>query len=307
MTSLLLAALALTTVASAQAWAQRERRFDEGLTLEYDARDRVLGERLWPLLIADRKQIMERLELFPPGTLKVVLAADAADFVQRVPGVPAGALGVYVGSLRTVVLRSPRSSPGTDWDLRGVARHELVHGILDLAIEEPLPRWLNEGLAVLVAEELSFLDDTRFNAALAMNRLIPFAALVETFPGEDFGLTLAYQQAASFTRFLLARGGIYGIQSLVRAMASGYTSSQALEIVYGYDLAELERLWKRELIARLSWWSVLASSSLLGVLGAPLLVLGARKRHREAQRLLQQMALLEGDEAPSPGPGRLVN
>ena len=274
--ALMLMVLALAAMATGDAWAQHERRFGEGLTFEYDQRDRALGERLWPLLSADRRQIMERLELFPPGTLKVLLAADAAEFAERLPGVPPGTLGVYVGSLRTIVLRAPRSMPGADWDIRGVARHELVHGILDLAIEEPLPRWLNEGLAVLVAEELSLLDDTRFNAALISNRLIPFAALVETFPGEDFGRTLAYQQAASFTRFLLARGGIYGIQSLVRAMAAGYTASQALEIVYGYGLGELERQWKQGLLARLSWLSILASSSLLGVVGAPLLVLAAR-------------------------------
>ena len=64
-------ALALVAFHSLHAADERHTRFGEGLTFLYHEVDAALAEELWPLMVADRKEIMERLRLYPPGTLRV--------------------------------------------------------------------------------------------------------------------------------------------------------------------------------------------------------------------------------------------
>lgn len=264
---------------SAQPESARQYKYAEGLIFAYDLSDERLAADLWPVMKADRQEIMDRLELHPPGTLRVVLAPDLGAFRRAQPApAPENALGLYYPSTRTVLLRSPRTLPGGDWDLRGVMRHELAHGVLDLAISQPIPRWLNEGLAILVADELSFLDDSQLTLAAVRDRLIPLDLLMTGFPRTSGGMTLAYSQAASFARFLLRLSGMAGIKSVLRAMAAGSTVQGAFAAVYTRSLSDLERDWHGDLSGRFSWMALVTSATILGGIGTPLLIAGAMRR-----------------------------
>lgn len=301
---LILLCLLLTGLAPAlpggMAWGQGEedlrKRFGDGLTLLYAEQDSRLAERLWPRLVQDRLDIMDTLGVAPPGVLRVILAPSDAVFAQVVPGQGQDTVGVYLPGHRVIVLRSPRAS-AAQWDLRGVARHELVHGMLDLAVEGPIPRWLNEGLALLVAGDIDFLDDARLNLAAVTGQLIPLGRLVYGFPDGHGGRSLAYAQAASFSRFLLGRGGMTRVQALVRELGRGAPAHLALERVYGEPLAALEAQWKQARYAAFSWAGLVGGTSLLGLLGVPLLVAGRLRRAVVNRRRLRE---LDAQEPPVP-------
>jgi Peptidase MA superfamily len=278
-----------------------------GLRLEYAPQDRALAERLWPGMEADRERVMERLRMFPDATLRVVLAPTTERFDALLGGTPPeDTLGVYLLGQHTIVLRSPRTLPGGDWDLRGVLRHELAHGILDLSIAEPIPLWLNEGLAILVSDELDYLDEAQLTGLAVLDRLIPLPQLFAHFPQGHGARTLAYAQAASFVRFLLREDGMGGLQRLLRAFADGAPTPEAFQRTYGQPLSVLEQRWRQELAARFSTFTLITTTSLLGGLGIPLLLLAVGRRwlqRRQAYRKWEREERLQAAARGEPIPG----
>jgi len=295
-----LAPALLAALAGPVRGAEPLKRFGEGLTLVYTERDRALADRLWPALLADREALMARLELYPEGTLRVELTPTVEAFLAA--GGFAGALGVYDPYRRTIVLRSPRTDPAGGWDVRGVARHELVHGLLHLAINQPIPRWLNEGLAILMADELSFLDDSRLTMQAVLGHLIPLPLLMAGFPAGEGPRTQAYAQAASFARFLLGRGGMPGVRLLLATLAEGHDAGTAFRTAYGTSLAELEEQWRQGLARRFSVFTLITTSSVLGGVGVPLLLVALVRRAVQRRRKLAEWAGQERDEAAPLGP-----
>jgi hypothetical protein len=282
-------------------------RTDQGLVFRYTPADQVLADTLWPVLAADREAIMERLRLFPAEPLTVVLAPTWAVFRALLPaGADAEALGMYVPARRTIYLRAPRTDPAGEWDLRGVLRHELAHGLIDLAIDQPVPLWLHEGLAILLSNELSFLDEAQLSLRSATERLIPLASLVVRFPSGRHQQGLAYSEAASFVRFLLKQDGMHGLQELLAALSRGVSPLDAFSVAYGRSITVLEGEWRDELAARFSWVTLVTTTSVLGGLGVPLVLLGVLRRwvqRRQAYRRWEREELARS--APLP-PGRTL-
>ncbi len=281
--ALLLALLLLSTPGGRGAAAVHDAQWEAlqapGLRFEYTAVDRVLAERLWPLMQADHEVVRERLRLFPEPPLRIVLAPTLEAFHALLGGAPAaGTLGVYLLGRATIVLRSPRTDLGGNWDLRPVLRHELAHGVIDLGIAQPVPLWLHEGLAILVAEELGFLDEAQLTTAAMLERLIPLPVLMARFPAGHGARSLAYQQAASFVRYLLRERGMAGLQALLTALEAGVGVRDAFLATYGAPLPTLEQRWQAALAGRFSYLGLISTTTLLGGLGLPLVLLAVLRR-----------------------------
>jgi hypothetical protein len=275
-----------------------ETRAAPGLEFVYDLRDRALADLLWPVMIADRQAIMEQLRMFPPDTVRVRLVPTREAFLAILPPqMPADTLGLYLLGRGEIVLRAPRSDPSGRWDLRGVLRHELAHAVIDRAIAQPLPLWLHEGLAVLLSDELDYLDEAQLTLQAVTGRLIPLPVLFYRFPRPSDARTLAYAQAASFVRFLLRRDGMHGIQALLGEMARGVALQDAFPIVYGTTLGALESTWQGELAGRFSYLTLVTSTSVLGGLGIPLLLLAALRRRLQRRRAYRRWELEERAQA----------
>ena len=279
-----------------------------GLRFEYAPQDAALAARLWPRMEADRASVMERLRMFPPAELRVVLAPTVAAWRGLLGGeMPPGTLGVYLLGQHTIVLRSPRTAPGGDWDLRGVLRHELAHGMIDMGIAQSVPLWLHEGLAILVSDELDYLDEAELSTLAVLGRLIPLPDLFDRFPRGHGARTVAYAQAASYVRFLLREGDMAGLQKLLEVLAQDVPVGEAFQSTFGQSLAALERRWQQELAGRFSIVTLITTTSLLGGLGIPLLLLGAARRRLQRRRAYRQWELEERLQAavrgePPPAP-----
>jgi hypothetical protein len=260
--------------------------------LEFAPGDRVLAARLWPGLVEDRVAVMERLRLFPQEPLRVILAPTREAYAREIPpGTPEDSLGVYLLGRGVIVLRAPRTDPAGGWDPRGVARHELVHAVLDMGMPVPVPLWLHEGLAILIAEELGFLDEAHLTMAAVLERLIPLASLFHSFPRGHRARGLAYAQAASFVRFLLRRDGMGGLRRLLGALSSPASPadlSAAFRITYGADLFTLEAEWRDNLGENFSSFTLITTSSLLGGVGVPLVLLAGARRWWVRRRKFRQ-------------------
>ena len=133
----------------------------------------------------------------------------------------------------------------------------LVHELARLVVQDrgfncytSLPRWLEEGLAVLAAGGMS----TEMRFAFAQSRLIesfwPLRSL-DVPPGSDVPATDPwYAQSYDVVEFLIGEFGWDGIGNLIDAFGDGNTVDEALRAAYGMGVDETERLWRerRELL-----------------------------------------------------------
>lgn len=181
------------------------------------------------------------LELLP---VNVILFGDESELEQARPGTP-GALDAAVVNCGTkvtsdivfVIHRSCGTADRTD-----TFRHEFTHIINEAAGEGPLgklPAWLDEGTAVHGQVEPGDNYAGAVDAALRTGRLIPFAQMA-TAANDASKVNLFYGQAWAMTSFLIDRGGPADYARLFATIKAGARFDQALEEVYGFDLAGFE-------------------------------------------------------------------
>jgi hypothetical protein len=130
--------------------------------------------------------------------------------------------------------------------------HELTHIVLkDRFVETPLPRWADEGSAILAdtddKQERHRSDLQRGAASGKTFRAMDLLTLEEYPTREKFGVF--YGQSASLTEYLVARKNPTVFLTFIeKASSSGY--DVALRDVYGIaNVGELERLWQQRLVA----------------------------------------------------------
>ena len=131
-------------------------------------------------------------------------------WIGGVTATPSGRIAVKAPYL----LPEPR-----DYD--GLLRHELLHVLLARNVQEAcLPRWLNEGIVMVLSRENRWGSMARVARMYVSGRLIPYYNLDFAFLplGDEVLSGDAYAEALSLTRYLIDRLGEEGFWDLVGAM-----------------------------------------------------------------------------------------
>jgi hypothetical protein len=93
-----------------------------------------------------------------------------------------------------------------------------------------------------------------------------------------------------------------GIRLMVGYLASGQGTDRAFALAYGESLERLEAMWRDELSGRFSWWALVTPLSVLGGLGAPLVVVAYVRRKLQARRRLREWEAEGEPGTAEPGP-----
>lgn len=232
------------------------------------------------------------------GKVRVDIARTPGEMETLAPvgaPYPRYASGVAYSDLGLVLLTLVPRSPNEQLDLKQVFRHELAHIALHDAVGgRSIPRWFNEGFAVMASGESSFERMGTLWTATISDRLLPLAEVERTFPHDESDVSVAYAEGADVVRFLVRREERHRFRSLVREMKDGRTLDASVKQAYGVDLSTLEYEWREDVAKRYTFWPVLFSGSAVwaGVIG--LFILGWRKRRARARVTLQRW---EKDEA----------
>lgn len=179
----------------------------------------------------------------------------------------------------------------------GLVRHELSHLALVQAASPELPRWFQEGFAVLSASE--WTPESALVMMRAARRPIPLEELERGFP-EGYGdAQLAYAESASFLEYLYAHRGTEGMKALIHEVHSGKKFDLAFRLAMG-DPEALERDWLSSVRVRYTWIPLLTGSSSVFVVMSLLCIAAyARVRRRRARRIselaLEEQALLAAE------------
>ena len=211
-----------TIVFAAQAGAVVEpQQIKNGiLTVEYWPRDEQVAQDSLDTL---HQTLTDFAQSLPSGgqPIKVTICRSLQEFQRR-----AGQYGrAWVGGIsRTpsgqIAVKAPYLLPQPA-DYQGLLRHELLHVLLARnADEEYVPRWLNEGIVMVLSKENRWGSMARIARMYVSGRLIPYYNLDFAFLslGDEVLSGDAYAEALSLTRFLIDRGGENGFWDLVRTM-----------------------------------------------------------------------------------------
>lgn len=199
---------------------------------------------------------------------------------------PSWAAGAAVPTERRIVIAI--TADGRRQDRERVLLHELAHvAARDAAAGTRLPRWLDEGIARVVAGEHGPEDLSVLARARVGDRLIPFAALEESFPGRADQAALAYAQSGRAVSLLEGEGAL---PDVLAGIARGLSVDDALAETIGRRSWQLERDVARSIPLWRAWAVVGFETDL--ALGAAALVcvwagLRARRRFRDGLARLE--------------------
>ncbi|MFO0571271.1 MAG: peptidase MA family metallohydrolase [Polyangiaceae bacterium] len=214
-----------------------------------------------------------------PGEM-AALAPEGAPFPRYASGVAYSDIGFVLLTLQPV-------DPNAHHDLAEVFRHELAHVALHDAVDgRPVPRWLNEGLAVFASGESSFTRVQTLWTATVSGELLPLKRLERTFPTDAAGVSVAYAQAADIVRFLIRREDHQRFVAMLERVRKGQELEAALKDSYGVDLATLEFEWREDVSRRYTFWPAVFSGSFVWVGAIGLFVWGWRRRKKRAKEVL---------------------
>jgi hypothetical protein len=200
--------------------------------------------RLFPP-VKKELEILLRLPVdFRPA---VILVSNEAAFEQIVGNRLIVAYAVPDKML--MVIDYARSSKDP-FNMRIILKHELCHLLLHRSIHS-LPRWLDEGVAQWAsggfAELFSEKRESYLSWAAISGGLISLNAMDNSFPQDEQGLVLAYEESRSLVDYIVFRYGENGITNILTALKNGKSTKDAVMISLGTPLPELEKDWRQSI------------------------------------------------------------
>jgi hypothetical protein len=233
----------------------------------------------------DRELRLESLE-----GVQVWVLPEVDDYfeITGAPGRPPGwAVGLSLTDRSTVIVVNGTGPNGQLVDLVKTFRHELAHVAFDRRRKgRSVPRWFNEGFAILHAEEWTAERSDALTKAASVGNLKSFDDLTRTFPAHHNSASLAYDQSFHFVRWLGERHGEDIYADIFDQMGQGKDFEAAMKSATGRSLKLNEAIWKQELESASNFWAFLSDET-VQFFGASLLFVVAWliTRYRRRKRL----------------------
>lgn len=251
------------------------------------------------------------LEEFPE--VDVWLMPEVADYFEvndLENRAPEWAIGLSLGDRHTVVVARDTSLPGAaETDLEKTFVHELAHVAVEIAQGDgEVPRWFNEGFALIHAREWTPQRSERLAQAASTGSLIALSELDKGFPSHRNVASLAYSQSFHFVRYLQERFGPTVTADIMRRVRSGTPFETAIEEATDYSLAALETEWRNAITQNTSWLALLRDDFTI-FFGATLLfvlawiVVRRRRRRQREEAADEEDGEWSYDESRYPLPG----
>ena len=189
-----------------------------------------------------------------------------------------------------ILLKSPALlSPDSDYG--GIVRHELIHVALARNVNEAnTPRWFEEGIAMVISEELRLESMLHLGRMYVQKRIIPYRDLDFAFAsaGDEEQFGDAYAEALFLTQYLRRQTGEARFWELVKSLKTEsfdaallrYTKLTPGTLFSGWN----QSLWKVAVIT-----SLVSGFSVFQFMAILVLIAYWRKRRR-GQRILQEWA-----------------
>jgi hypothetical protein len=239
---------------------------DDARAAVVDVRARLGSTRCDPFVITLVPAMADAPRLDPPWHLPTWAAGAAEPRARRI------VVGVTVdGALQ---------------DRQRTLVHEVAHVVAAEAVgDRRLPRWLDEGIARVIAGEHGIEDLSRLAHARVGDRFLPLLALVDGFPPAAADAGLAYAEAGRAVSLLVGRTPDV-LPRLLARIGAGHDVDDALVHVAGRATWQLDQDVRRSV----SGWTALATVGIetdlaMAACAVVVVVVGVRARRRLRRRI----------------------
>ena len=217
------------------------------VSLVYHLKDRHLDvEHIYRSILRIVESVRDRLS-YEPQDIVVQLHGEQSEIRFADSGDPGGSrfAGTYDGAIH---LRASAFHTREPQHLAVMIAHEYVHQAVAELTGGLCPRWMDEGLALVFSQELSYTYETTLTHAIENARCFPVDALAHggLFEADPEAATLAYAQSYSMVDYLRQRIGWDGIRRLLRLIRRAPAERALQEFSLNHYLLEKEWLrWAR--------------------------------------------------------------
>lgn len=231
--------------------------------------------------------VMELVGLDAPGKdIRVLLAPESSPYARGAPAWVSGYTdGVTTDAGSAVVILAERTPSYPDGGLEEVLAHEVAHVLIHRASGgRRVPRWFDEGVAMLAGRSWRLRDQTELAWGLLSGPRVPLWKLDDLFQGDRGDVERGYALAGTLVQDLLERYGPAVPRIVLARLAQGDTFGEAMRGATGATLIDIgEGFYARQGTLR-RWIPILTSTAVLWF-GISLLaiVAGIRKRRRRAE------------------------
>lgn len=237
---------------------------------------------------------MELVGATQPGPpIRVLLAPESSPLAKSVPAWVAG----YTDGVSDAVVLLPERTPSyPDGGLEEVLAHEVAHVLIYRASAgRRIPRWFNEGVAILASRSWRFRDETHLALGLLSADRVPLWKLDDLFEGDRWQVERAYALSGALVQELLDKYGTGLPAALFSKVAQGIPFDEALRRTTGATLDDVgDAFWARQSVLK-RWLPVVTSTAAIWLGIALLAVVAAAKRRR--QQAAEAKALAEAEVA----------
>ena len=230
----------------------------------------------------DWQSVTELVGLDDAGApIHVLLFPEEAPLAQRTPR---WITGFAVAEQNTVVLLPGRVLSYPHDSMGALLRHEVTHVLLARAAGgRELPRWFQEGVALLAAREWEMEDHERLLVGGITGVPPSMASLQRAFDGDGYSIETAYAIAGALVQDLVREHGREVVARIAAEAAKGESFAAAFRTATGDSLADFETAFWRRFRWRYRWVPFLTSGATLWLgITALALVAIARRRQRDA-------------------------
>jgi hypothetical protein len=220
------------------------------------------------------------------AVIDVYMVQDFEEWYRLRPDagrLPSWAAGAAYPEKNCIVLLLNRGG-----DLDKTFLHETHHMLLWQAFKgsERVPRWLDEGLAMIWANEWSLSRLNTMTMAVLSGKLLPMDELARHFPSDLRAAEIAYCQSFYFIAFLKSEFGDEAFKRFFLEYIKHKDFTGALRLAYKMGWPELEKLWLKHTTLRFSWIPLITSTSTLWFAAALLFIAGYIRKKRKARQIL---------------------
>lgn len=267
----------------------------DGIHIEFSQSASSLAEESLSTLVHARDAYKKHLP-DAPSRLDVIICDDYDSFGKYAgPLASYSVLGVAQPEHDLIALKTPALvPPGSDY--AGTLRHELVHILLQHNVNaDHVPRWLNEGIAMLLSGENRWESKSLVAQMYLDGRVLSYRDLELSFldPGRETQFGDAYAQAYSMTQYLMTRLGEERFWQLLRDLDT-QTFGSALEKETGLVPYDFWEAWRGSLNSTAIIFSIVSGVTLFQIM-ALLTIIGYFRKRRRGKRVIAQWESEEQD------------
>ena len=218
----------------------------------------------------------------------MTIVPDQVKFVELVGGWAENSVAVAIPRAQQMVLNGEQLRKGAPTNLGSTLVHELSHLYVGVRTDRPLPRWMDEGIAMEVEGRGGLEEHAALVLANAVKGLIPMRELESSFPVQADRQRLAYRQSHAMFRNILTTSFSGSLPLFLRTIQGEAGLHQVDQYWNPITRDSLEARWRDTLRLRNNWPLLAMDSSLFWGASALLLVVAYFVRRARGRKLRAQ-------------------